>query len=100
MQTTAEFSGNSTANITLSKETSLSFLTSNNFFTKSKNVAVKILCGGVVALEIPRKLTCGSSFCNVVGFNTQISMELGYNREIYLKSLRRTISQKSDFESY
>ena len=35
MQTTVEFSGNSTANITLSKETSLSFLTPNNFFTKS-----------------------------------------------------------------
>ena len=42
-------------------------MTSNKFFTKSKNVAAKKLCVGVVALEIPGKLTCGSSFCNVVG---------------------------------
>ena len=41
-------------------------LTSNKFFMKSKNVAAKKLCGGVVALKIPRKLTCGSFFCNVV----------------------------------
>ena len=35
-------------------------LTSNKFFTKSKNVAAKKLCGGVVASKIPRKLTCDS----------------------------------------
>ena len=31
-------------------------LTSNKFITKSKNVADKKLCGGAVALKIPRKL--------------------------------------------
>ena len=30
------------------------------------------LCRGAVALKIPRKLTCGSSFCNVVGCKTEI----------------------------
>ena len=34
------------------------------------------LCGRVVVLIIPRKLTRGSSFCNVGGCKTQISMEL------------------------
>ena len=43
------------------------------------------LCRGAVALKIPRKLTCGSSFCNVVGCKTEILMELGYTNEIYLK---------------
>ena len=34
------------------------------------------LCGREVVLEIPRKLTCASSFCNVGGRTTQILMEL------------------------
>ena len=67
----------------------------NKFFSKSKNFAVKNLCGGAVALKILRKLTCGSSFCNVVGRKTQILMELGYTREIYLKCLRKAVLQKS-----
>ena len=41
----------------------------------------------VVVLEIHRKLTCGSSFCDVGGCKTQI----------YLKSLKITILQKSVF---
>ena len=41
----------------------------------------------VVVLEVHRKLTCGSSFCNDGDWKTQISMELGYTRELYLKSL-------------
>ena len=57
----------------------------------------KKLCGQVVALKIPRKLTCGSCFYNVVGCKTQILMELGDTREIYMKSLRRTILQKPAF---
>ena len=58
MQRTAEFASNSTANIKLSKHPSFVFLlTSNKFFMKSKNLAAKKLCGGVVALKIPRKLT-------------------------------------------
>ena len=32
---------------------------------KSKYVAAKKLYNGAVVLKIPRKLTCGSSFCNV-----------------------------------
>ena len=40
-------------------------------------------------------VTCGSSFCNVESCKTQISMELGYSREFYLKSLRGNILQKS-----
>ena len=61
MQTTAEFASNSTANIKLSsKHPSFLLSTSNKFITKSKNVAAKKLCGGVVALKIPRKLTCDS----------------------------------------
>ena len=47
MQTTAEFASNSTTNIKLSKRPSC-------------NVAAKKLSGGVVALKIPRKLTCDS----------------------------------------
>ena len=58
MQTTAEFARNSTANIKLSKRPSFFLLTSNKFITKSKNVAAKNLCGGVVVLKIPRNLTC------------------------------------------
>ena len=58
MQTTAEFANNSTASIKLSKRPSFLLLTSNKFIMKSKNVAAKKLCGEVVALKIPRKLTC------------------------------------------
>ena len=58
MQTTAEFASNSTANIKLSEHPSFFLLTSNKFITKSKNVADKKLCGGAVALKIPRKLIC------------------------------------------
>ena len=58
MQTTAEFASNSTANIKLSKRLSFLLLTLNKFITKSKNVATNKLCGGAVALKIPRKLTC------------------------------------------
>ena len=58
MQTTPEFVSNSIANIKLSKRPSFLLLTSNKFITESKNIAAKKLCGGVVALKIPRKLTC------------------------------------------
>ena len=61
------------------------------------NAAAKKLGGGVVALKIPRKLTCGSSFCNALGSKTQILMEIGYTREIYLKNFRGAILQKSVF---
>ena len=64
MQTTAEFAGNSNANITLLKQTSLFLSWVRTIFLQGKNIAVKKLSGGVVALEIPRKLTCGNSFCN------------------------------------
>ena len=65
MQTTAEFTSNSTTKIKLSKRPSC-------------NVAAKKLCAGVVGLKIPIKLTCDSWFCcNAGGFNTQISIELG-----------------------
>ena len=61
MQATPEFASNSAANIKLSKHSSFVFLlTSNKFFMKSKNVAAKKICGGVVGLKIPRKLTCDS----------------------------------------
>ena len=46
-------------------------------FSKSKNVSAKKLCGGEVALKIPRKLTCRSSFFNAAGCKTEISVELG-----------------------
>ena len=58
MHATVEFACNSTANIKLSKRPSFLLLSSNKYITKSKNVAAKRLCGGVVALKIPRKLTC------------------------------------------
>ena len=58
MQKNAEFARNSTANIKLSKRPSFLLLTSNKFITKSKNAAAKNLCGGTVALKIPRKPTC------------------------------------------
>ena len=60
MQTTVEFPSNSTANTRLSKRPSFLLLTSNKFITNSKNVAVERLCGEVVALKLPRKLTCDS----------------------------------------
>ena len=41
MQTTAEFASDSSANIKLSKHLSFFLLTSNKFFTKTKNVAAK-----------------------------------------------------------
>ena len=44
---------------------------------KSKNAAAKKLCGGVDALNIPRKLTCDGWSWNVVGCKTQILIELG-----------------------
>ena len=47
---------------------------------------------------MPRKPTCGSSFCNFGSCENQISVELGYTREIYLEKLRRTILQKSAFK--
>ena len=43
-----------------------------------------------------QKTNCDSSFCNVGGCNTQMLMEMGSTREIYVKSLRGTILQKSD----
>ena len=70
MQITAEFASNSTANIKLSKRPSFFLLTSNKFITKSKNAAAKKLCNGVVALKIPRKLTCDGWFCNIGGCKT------------------------------
>ena len=75
----AEFASNSTANIKLSKRPSFFLLTSNKFITKSKNVQDKKLCGGSVALKIPRNLICDSLFCNVVNCETQISIGLGYS---------------------
>ena len=80
MQTTVEFAGNSTANIKLSKRLIFLLLTSNKFITKSKNVAAQKL-GGVVALKLPRKLTCNGGFCNFVGCKTQISIELACSQE-------------------
>ena len=77
MQTNAEFASNSTANIKLSKHLRFFLVTSSKFFTRSKNVVAKQLCGGVVALKVPRKLTCYSWFCNVLGCKTQISIVLG-----------------------
>ena len=61
-----------------------------------------------------QKLTCGSSFCNIKGCKSQISIELGYTRKIYhedtiyntiispwicLKSLKKTNLQKSTFHN-
>ena len=77
MQTTTEFTSSLTANIKLSKRSSFIFLlTSSKFSTKIKNVFAKRLWGEVVALKIPRKLTCDSLFCKVVGCKTQILIEL------------------------
>ena len=77
MQTNTEFASNSTASIKLLKHRVFFHLTSNKLFTKSKNVVAKKLCGGVVALKVPRKLTCYSWFCNAVGCKTKISVVLG-----------------------
>ena len=79
--TTAEFTSRSTANIKLSKHPIFRLLTSNKFITKSKNVAAKNLCGRVVALKIPRNLTCDSRCCNVVDRKIQISIKLGCSPE-------------------
>ena len=92
---TAEFASNSTANIKLSKRPSFLLLTSNKFITKSKNVAAKKLCGGVVALKIPRKLTCDGWFCNVVGCKTQISIELGCSPERFTWKVEKEQCWKS-----
>ena len=95
MQTTDEFASNSTANIKLSKRSSFLLLTSNKFMTKSKNVATKKKCDGVVALKIPRKLTCDSQFCNVVGCKTQISIELGCSPKRFTWKVERKQCCKS-----
>ena len=60
MQTTAEFASKSTANIKLLKRPSFLLLISKKFITKSKNVAAKKLCGGIVALKITRKIYLNS----------------------------------------
>ena len=57
MQATVECARNSTANIKQSKRQNFLILTLKKFITKSKNVAAKKICGGTVALKIPRKLT-------------------------------------------
>ena len=62
MQRTAEFASNSTANIKLSEHLIFFLVISNKFFSKSKNVAAKKLCGGAVAQKVRRKLTCYSYF--------------------------------------
>ena len=77
MQTTAKFASNSTANIKISKLLSFFLFISNKFITKSKNVAAKRFCDGVVTLKVPRKLTCNNWFCNVVVCTTPSSIELG-----------------------
>ena len=99
MQTTSEFASNSTVNIKLSEHLSFFLVTSNKFFTKSKNEAAKKLCGGVVALKVILKIILLQLFCNVVGYKTQISIVLGcmQPREIYMESLRRTILQRSAY---
>ena len=53
--------------------------------------------GRLVARKIPRKLICSNSLCNIGRCKSQILMELGYTREIYLKGLRRTVLQKVSF---
>ena len=95
MQTTAKFASNSTANIKLLKRPSFLLLTSDKFITKSKNTAAKKLCGRVVALKIPRKLTCHGWFCNVGGCKTQISIELGCNPERFTWKVERDQCCKS-----
>ena len=81
MLSTPEFASNSTVNMKLSKRLRFLLLTSNKFITKSKNAAAKKLCNGVVALKIPRKLTCDGWFCNIGGCKTQILIELGCSQE-------------------
>ena len=95
MQTTVEFASNSTANIKLSKRPGVLLLTSNKFITKSKNLAAKKLYGGVIALEILRKLTCDGWFCNVVGCKSQISKKLGCCPERFTGKVEREQCWKS-----
>ena len=57
MQTTAEYASNSTANIKLLKRPSSSSLDFEQVLYKKNFFTPKKLCGGVVALKIPRKLT-------------------------------------------
>ena len=61
-----------------------------------KNSSNKKLLG----INLNNSLGCGSSFCNVGDCMSQITMELGYTREIYLKILKRKILQNSAFQSY
>ena len=95
MQTTVEFASNSAANIKLSRRPSFLIVTSNNFITKSKNVVAKRLCDRLVAIKIPRKLTCNSRFCNVVGCKTQISIELGSSPGRFILKFEREQCCKS-----
>ena len=74
---TADFASNSTVTLKSQNVRVFFHLTSSKFITKSKNVADKKICGWAVALKTPRKLICDSWFCNVVGCETQISIELG-----------------------
>ena len=60
-----------------------------SWFQTSKNVAAQRLCCGVVAVKIPRKLTCDGWFCNVVGCKTQISIELGCSPERFTWKVER-----------
>ena len=123
--TIAKFASNLTANICLLLKSTLFFLsmTLNKLFYEiffgwkslfhffvvvlyytflqewlHSNVADRNLSGAVVVLEVQKKLTCGSSFCNAGGCKTQISMELGCNRELYLERLSRAILQISVFK--
>ena len=95
MQTAAEFASDKTAIIKLSKRPGFLLLTSNKFITKSKNIDAKKLCGGVVALKVTRKLTCDCCFCNVVGFKTQISIQLGCSPERFIWKVGREQCYKS-----
>ena len=71
------------------------FVELQSFVELHSNLAAQKFCGTVVVLEVHRKLTCSSSFANVGGCKDQ--MKLGYIREVYLKSLRRTFLEKSAF---
>ena len=66
-------------------------------FWKSKNVAAQKLCGGLVAQKLLRKLTYASSFCNVVGCKSQISMELGYAKGDLLEKFKEKNLAKASF---
>ena len=73
------------------------FVELQSFVELHSNLAAQKFCGTVVVLEVHRKLTCSSSFANVGGCKGHILMKLGYIRELYLKSLSRTILEKSVF---